>query len=233
MRMDRAERGSQKWIQDLINSNGDLLAGMIRLSLPQLGAKGIIWLSPLQKDDFAEYRDRAFLDRLALQEHAEALGKFWPAQGPQWDGLGRATDGSSYFLIEAKANIPELVSDCGAKSPASQEKIKTSLQNTQRWLKAAPHIDWRTGFYQYANRLAHLFFLREIARVNAFLICLYIVHDTTHQSTELEQWKGALQLQKKLMMGLPKHSLNNLVIDVFIHADEIKMKVEPAKGGAG
>lgn len=224
--MDRAERGSQKLIQDLVNFNGDLLAGMIRQSLPQLGAKEIIWLSPLQEDDFAEYRDRLFLDRLGLQEQAEALRKFWPARGPQWDGLGRTTDGSMYFLIEAKANIPELISNCGAKSPASREKIEASLQRARQWLNATPHISWTTGFYQYANRLAHLFFLREVAQVNAFLICLYLVHDTTHQSTELEQWKGALQLQKELM-GLPRGSLRNLVFTVFVHTDEITKTVGP------
>lgn len=224
--MDRAERGSQKWIQDLVNSNGNLLVGMIRWSLPQLGAKEIILLSPLQEDDFAEYRDGAFLDRLGLQEHTEALSRFWPSRGPQWDGLGRTTDGSTYFLIEAKANIPELISNCGAKSPASREKIEASLQTARQWLNAKPHINWTTCFYQYANRLAHVFFFREILRVNAFLVCLYLVHDTTHQSTELEQWKGALQLQKELM-GLPRGSLKNLVLTIFVRTDEITKTVGP------
>ncbi len=228
VRMDRAERGSQKWIQDLVNADGNLLAGMIRQSFPQPGAKEIIWLSPLQEDDFAEYRDRSFLDRLGLQEHAEALSRFWPSRGPQWDGLGRTTDGRTYFLIEAKANIPELISNCGAKSPASREKIEGSLQRARQWLNAAPHISWTTGFYQYANRLAHLFFLREIARVNAFLICLYFVADGTHQPTELEQWKGALRLQNRLM-GLNKSHLKNLLISLFIHTDEIKKAAQSAE----
>jgi hypothetical protein len=201
------------------------MTGIIQQSLPGLAGKDIVWLSPLQEDDFAKYRDRSFLVRLGLQEPAEALREFWLARGPQWDGLGRAMDGSAYFLIEAKANIPELVSDCGAKSPASQEKIKASLQKTQRWLKATTHIDWTTGFYQYANRLAHLFFLREIARVNAFLIDLYIVHDTTHHPTELDQWRGALQLQRGLM-GLAEDRLNSFVVDVFVHTDEIKKRVK-------
>jgi hypothetical protein len=222
---DKAQRGSQKWIQDIINANGDLLTRLIQQSLPELMAKDIIWLSPLEEDHFAEYLDRSFLDRLGLRHHSEALGEFWPARGPQWDGLGRATDISACFLIEAKANIPELISDCGAKSSSSRERIKASLLKTQLWLKATPHIDWMMGFYQYANRLAHLYFLSEIAGVKAFLICLYLVHDTTHQPTGSEQWKGALQLQKRLM-SLPEHRLNNLVIDVFMNTDEIKKRVE-------
>jgi len=218
---ERATRGSQKWLQDVVNANGSRLADLIQQSRSELAGKEIVWLSPLREDEFAEYRDGSFLDRLGLSKHKPALRTFWPALGPQWDGLGKLTDGSAYFMIEAKANISEIVSNCAAKSPASLQKINDSLRKTQEWIGAEPHIDWTTGFYQYANRLAHLYFLNKIAIERAYLISLYFAHDTTHKPTEMDEWRGAVTLQKTLM-GISEPNVHNFVIDVFLETGKIR-----------
>jgi len=83
-----------------------------------------------------------------------------------------------------------------------------------------PFIDWRQGFYQYANRLAHLFFLREKHQKEAYLIFLYFLNDENHIPTSRDAWGAALQLQKKLM-GLSAKSLAGKVIDIFIDTKEI------------
>lgn len=224
---ERATRGSQKWVQDVVNANGSLLADLIQQSRSELAGKEILWLSPLREDEFAEYRDGSFLDRLGLSKHKPALRTFWPARGPQWDGLGKIKDGSAYFMIEGKANIPEIVSSCAARSPASRQKISDSLRKTQEWIGAQPHIDWTTGFYQYANRLAHLYFLNKIALERAYLIFLYFVHDTTHKPTEINEWRGALTLQKTLM-GISEPNVHDLMIGVFIETGKIRSMLEPA-----
>lgn len=218
---ERANRGSQKWIQDLVNTNAHLLSNQIQLCRKDLLGKEILWISPLQDDNFAEYRDGSFLDKLGLSIHTPALQKFWPARGPQWDGLGKTTDGSVYLLIEAKANIPEIVSNCGANSDKSLKLIKTSLEKTQEWVGAGTHICWTTGFYQYANRLAHLYFLNQIAGVRTYLISLYFVNDTTYIPTESQDWNAALKLQK-ILMGINNKKIHNFVIDIFLNTGEIK-----------
>ena len=162
-----AERGSQKWIQNLVNGASEQLDHAIAGSLTVPLKQPIEWLSPLQVTGYAEYRDIAFLECLGLSQHAAALREFWPMSGPRWDALGRA--GNTYFLVEAKANIPELISDCKASAPQSTERIAAAVRLTQQWLGARPHIDWLTGFYQYANRLAHLYFMREIAKEDAYI----------------------------------------------------------------
>jgi len=81
----------------------------------------------LKDDKFAEYRDRAFLERIGLDELSEELQKFWPKNGPQWDALGRTSDEKAVILVEAKANVPELVSFCGAKDRNSLDTISESL----------------------------------------------------------------------------------------------------------
>jgi hypothetical protein len=214
-------KGSQKWIQDIINDYPKILDALIRKKIVSLSGREICWKSPLKQDDYAEYRDSDFLRQLGLSELDDKLSLFWPKNGPQWDALGRTSDGKAFILVEAKANVPELVSFCGAEYKKSLDTISASLAETRRWLNCRdPHIHWKYGFYQYANRLAHLYFLREKAQKEAYLVFLYFVGDSTHLSTSEEAWNFALELQKKLM-GLPKGSLTGKVVELFINTNEI------------
>jgi hypothetical protein len=56
-----AEKGSQKWIQKLVNEKSDLLNSPIRTQLDLPVTERITWLSPLADDEYAEYQDQAFL----------------------------------------------------------------------------------------------------------------------------------------------------------------------------
>jgi hypothetical protein len=90
-------RGSQRWIQDLINTCPELLNIQIRKGVRNLSGREICWVSPLKQDDFAEYRDADFLRQIGLSELTEKLIQFWPQNGPQWDALGRTSDGKAFF----------------------------------------------------------------------------------------------------------------------------------------
>ena len=129
----KGKRGSLKWIQALVNQRPDLLDRLVRESCGLKPDEAIEWVSPLAEDEYAEYRDASFLRRLGMELGHRPLREFWPRFGPQWDALGR-TDQGAVFLVEAKANIPELVSPAsGAKSPTSIALIDDSL-------KASPTI---------------------------------------------------------------------------------------------
>ena len=78
-----AGRGSQKWIQNLVNRASDQLDRAIAGSLTVPLKQPIEWLSPLQITGYAEYRDIAFLECLGLSQHAAALREFWPPSGPR------------------------------------------------------------------------------------------------------------------------------------------------------
>ena len=216
-------KGSQKWVQKIINFCPSRLNRLIQQEIASLSGREIQWTSPVEQDEFAEYRDAAFLENLDLQEFAEKSEKFWPKMGPQWDALGRTADGEVLILVEAKANVPELVSFCGAKDKESLRTISASLAETQGWLNCRePRVDWKCGFYQYANRLAHLYFLREKAqKEGSYLVFLYFVEDSSHIPTSRDAWNSALKLQKELM-GLSAASLAGKAIEVFINTDDIK-----------
>ena len=81
----QADKGSQYWLQTIINSAPDILDR-------EIGLGEIKWLSPLKKNDFAEYSDLDFLRILKLDRLEQELKNFWPNRGSHWDGLGRVTN---------------------------------------------------------------------------------------------------------------------------------------------
>ncbi len=212
-------KGSLKWIQTLINDFPCILDQHV---INQLGLdyRTINWFSPQKDDNYAEYRDEDFLEILGLKQFKKKLHGFWPKRGPQWDALGRAKKSGPYFLVEAKANIPEIISSSQAKSEKSISKIRNSLSDTQKYLNCQSLMNWESGFYQYANRIAHLYFLRCLCDVDAYLIFLYFINDHTHIPTTRQEWEGALKLQKQLM-GLKIHKLQRYVAGVFIDVNEV------------
>ena len=216
----KATKGSQKWIQLLVNEYRDVFASALERRLATELAEGITWLSPLRYDEYAEYRDVDFLVSLGITGPKVALEEFWPGNGPQWDALGKASETGPFLLVEAKANIPEIASSCAAVSEDSLGLIRRSLQSTQEHLGCSSLIDWTSGFYQYANRLAHLYFLRELNGQDARLVFVYFVNDDTQIPTSLDEWRDALSLQKKLM-GLGKHRLQDAVLELFVDTREL------------
>ena len=221
VRQQEGTKGSLKWIQVLVNDYPSELNREINEFLNRDLDLPIDWLSPRENDQWAEYRDEAFMDILGIKSTKIKLNGFWPKGGPQWDALGRASAEGPYFLVEAKANIPELLSECQAKAPTSLDLIKNSLFETQKYLNCKSQIDWAKGFYQYANRIAHLYYLRCLNNVNAYLVFVYFLNDQTHIPTQRSEWDGAIRIQKQLM-GLSRHKLQNNIIDVFIDVKNIK-----------
>jgi hypothetical protein len=194
-------KGSLKWIQRLAEHHSGLFE-------TELGAKGLLakgdtltWISPLASDEWAEYRDAAFLDRIGCHSLAGKLAAFWPSRGPQWDGLARDSSGQ-IFIIEAKAHRQELASSCQA-GEASLKKISAALEQTKAALGANPAADWLNGHYQYANRLALLRFLLD-NDVKAHLVFLYFTNDAAMGGPRSPaEWEESTAVVKR-HLGLPQ-----------------------------
>lgn len=138
-------KGSQRWLQVAVNRCHAVIDSRIQNTGIELDDP-IVWTSPLENDEFAEYRDATFLKRLGVSLHQRGLVDFWPKSGPQWDAL--AHSGDSVLLIEAKANIREFNgSPCGAKHPKSLAKIRESLKQTRAFLNVESDTDWTRCFY--------------------------------------------------------------------------------------
>ncbi|HXR94345.1 MAG TPA: hypothetical protein VN718_00605 [Rhizomicrobium sp.] len=157
-----------------MNRDNRTLDAAILAQLP--GANEIAWKSPLVSDGYAEYRDGDFLGVLNLSHLAPALEGFWPKRGPQWDALAFSERGD-VLLVEAKAHIPELHSPGSAASPASLNRIKAALAEAASQFGAPADTLWHGEFYQLANRLAHLAWLRKHG-VPAWLVLVNFTGDS-------------------------------------------------------
>ena len=217
-------RGSQRWLQIAVNRCPEVIDSAIAKALNLCPGEEIEWLSPLESDCFAEYRDAKFLKRLGVSLNCRPLKDFWPRKGPQWDGLARS--GDRLLLLEAKANIPELDSTPTGAAGDSRKKIKKALAKTRKFLKVSSETDWSQCFYQYANRLAHLYLLRELNCLDAYLVFVYFVDDRTRlpdqDPVSREAWEGAVSLATK-HLGISPHSqwVSENVKDVFIDVSDM------------
>jgi hypothetical protein len=206
------KRGSLKWIQRAVNANPSVLNNPI---LARIGATRIEWLSPLTSDNYAEYRDRQFLDRLELSHLHQKLRDFWPARGPQWDALGRS-DADDVLLIEAKAHIDELCSPSSASTGESRARIEAALARTAGVLGAAPRAPWIDVFYQLANRIAHLHFLRANG-VKAWLVLVNFVGDSEMDGApgSAAAWEAAYRVVHHVMGLGARHALARQIVHVY------------------
>lgn len=206
-------RGSLKWIQRLIEINPALLTDAIRASVGEQPEWTIQWVSPRKADDWAEYRDGQFLMKVSQSQHVEALATFWPAGGPQWDALGISSL-KDVILVEAKAHFDELISHCGA-GESSRLTIDAALAKTKAALGVPAGTEWASPYYQYANRLAHLHFLRE-HDVKARLVFVYFYGDSDMGGPmSAAEWKQSL-IAVKTQLGIDRPIDKLGVLEIFI-----------------
>jgi len=218
MNIPYAAAGSQRWLQVAVDCAPEVLLHAFR----KAGALGteetIEWKSPLKSDNFTEYRDMSALRLLNAEILPKRpLNEFWPSRGPVWDALGITSTGSR-ILLEAKAHIPEAASPPSQASEKSLALIRHSLEEARRFYAPKATADWSGSLYQYANRLAIHYFLRELNGFPTTLIFLdFLNAREMNGPTDPLEWKEATRLIHALL-GLPanleKHSVFHVCVDV-------------------
>lgn len=217
--------GSQLYLQDLVNNTPEYLNQLIiarGISLATYARQEPRWVSPLAKEDYKEYRDDEFLRPINLAFLYRQLHDFWPRTGPQWDALAtvKGKDGTNgVIIVEAKANIPELGGPtyaCGAESPKSLDKIKQSFTSVKIALGVTLDADWMGDYYQYANRLAHLYFLHVICQVPTWLVYIcFIGGGKVSSPSSAEGWQNELNRRRETLGLRKEHMLTQQIIDIF------------------
>lgn len=219
-----AKRGSQRQLQIQVNSRREEFdRSILALGSLPVGSK-LRWVSPLAEDDFNEYADEEFLLRLDLGQFVGKLKQFWPKGGPCWDGLA-ALEGSSprgVVLVEAKSHISEMAGKCRA-SEKPLRQINQALTETAQDLEVQLTPCWTDGYYQAANRYAHLYFLRKKLDIPTWLIQVYFVNDQSIRHVEtppssIDEWQHALK-QVKARMGFRTQAIP-FSHELFINAVE-------------
>jgi hypothetical protein len=174
--------------------------------------------------NYTEARDGEAFRQLGISPARRALKDFWPQRGPVWDGL--AVVGQECILLEAKAHIPELMSGGTKATAKSLAMIERALERTRKSLAPRSRVDWaRSQFFQYANRLAFLQFLREDNGIPAHLAFIYFTNDDAMEGVgSVEEWRGALRLMEAAL-GLGKHKLSPFVHKIFFDSRSLSTVV--------
>ena len=220
-------RRSQRWVQFFVNERPTLLNDAIRQATRITAKTDIHWRSPLSDDDFAEYFDQAFLDRLRVAPSKISLEKFWPNKGPHWDGLAITSDGE-VILVEAKANIDEFATSPSHAKGKSKVAIMDSLSEVQEFMKIEkarrrPEL-WFNAFYQYTNRIAHLYYLRELNAIPTHLIFLDFINDPDSGRgavKSVDEWKSLVRLAEGCLGIKSRKPLMRYVHHIYLDVGDI------------
>lgn len=221
----RAVKGSRLHLQDLINGEYQINFGQYLMaqshSLENFTDGVFDWKSPLESQNFREYRDAEFLNQVGLSHLKENLSSFWPRLGPCWDALAIVPGKKGrhgIVLVEAKSHVKEVgtsSSACGAK-PKSLGLITASIEVVKDALGVNDDSDWLGKYYQYANRLAHLYWLTS-QNIPVWMVFLYFTGDSEQKGPLIDsEWRDHLSIMKT-KLGLPdKHFLSDRIIEVFL-----------------
>jgi hypothetical protein len=183
----------------------------------------LTWVYPVGAHGEREPQAISFLTG---REDVQTLWKaFWPQRGrlQSWDGVAQLHNGDSveWLLIEAKANAVEFVSPpSGASAKGGRKQIESALSTVKSTLGVHWNYPWLGTYYQYANRLAFLHFMNNIAQVPARLLHVYFTGDRFRDERECPAdaaaWAPLIEA-RRLTLGLPhKHPLSEHLHEAFI-----------------
>lgn len=188
----------------------------------------ICWLdfnfAPNKSWPDAELKGLEFLyDRPGLKAKWE---KFWPTGGGihNWDAVGWIGDGQDreLLLLEAKANLEEMKSDCGAKPSGGLPKIQQAFKKVKTYLGARPEADWEHRYYQAANRIAKLHFLQR-EQIPTRLLFIYFLGDRVPGKDcprTKAGWQTAISAQWEHLDLANAHLLASRVHELFLPISE-------------
>lgn len=223
-------KGSRLRIFQWVQQHREQLELELCRQVPSLGefvmepGSSIKWIAP----DSSGKEIREGLWRLVLPGPSPQEDGFWPAGGPVWDAAGlvggHGDSGVGVVLVEAKAHAAELVSP--RMTPSSYEvdqQRRSALDEAKLAFGVDPSVPWTLTYYQLANRLTFLYYLRMRRRQPAWLINLYFSGDSFRSGgqdivgpKDSNGWRDAIAESKRALGLKPGHQLSEYVADVFL-----------------
>lgn len=227
-----SRRQIREWVCERRQEFEDALAESSSTFRVQL-TSSVNWIAPHATDGLHEYRDELWN---MLASTSPQKDGFWPARGPVWDAAGHVpVEGAlGAVLVEAKSHVGELRSSPTAASGESLETIERALYETKTALGIDPKAPWTGAYYQLANRLAMLHWLRNHADVDAWLFNVYFLGDrfasgdrTIMGPPTVSAWQTEIARAKDVLQIPDNHALVPYAIDVFLPAVPLVAGVDP------
>ena len=180
--MPAAAKGSKQRMREVIDRRQGEVDRRLKEGWPTLAAFKVgplRWLSPVAEHGYRELRDESWV-RADLPAPTPQGDGFWPRRGPVWDGVavvpGVAQNG--VLLVEAKSHEQELKSGESSAAGDSLRQINAALGEAKQHLRVPETVSWPAGYYQLANRLAYLYYLRVRRGIPAWLLFVYFTGDS-------------------------------------------------------
>jgi hypothetical protein len=210
------------------------------------GGNSVEWLdfefskvnTPLKDDK--EFSGLEFIPNAQVQEKWKS---YWAQTGnsQNWDAVGKVhfDNRDEWLLVEAKGHLGEIESNCGATNPTSKKKIFSALGKASQAFgnQSKPVENWLEDYYQYANRLAVLYFLMKecVPAVNARLLFVYFYGENRENlkcPQNDQEWLPAIQ-EMNDWLGVDKGcELAKRIHYLFLPVNPIGSGIRPkSKGG--
>lgn len=125
-------------------------------------------------------------------------------------------------ISQSDASIPEIVSPGTGAQDKLLAQIENSISAVKQFMGVDQEIPWIGKLYQFANRLAHLYLLRELNGVDAYLVFVYFIgDDDVSGPSTIAEWKSAMTVVKRVFGISSRNPLNEYVSEVFIDISEL------------
>jgi len=164
------------------------------------------------------------VDFIGDEEVRSAWATFWPQSGSvqNWDAVGEVRrDGAwEWVLVEAKSYLSEPRTQCQAKERGGLDRIRGAFAEVKSALGVPEAADWLSGYYQYCNRIAALYFLDRIG-VEANLLFVYFLGDQFPDEQKMcpkseSEWRDELEAQALHVALPPNHALAHRIYEIFL-----------------
>lgn len=187
------------------------------------------WDSKMISGD-GEYIQRNFFEKIPEIFTEEVMSKFEKDNfgdklKQNWDGIFWVKD--TVYIVEAKAHLKEIESNCGAGKKSSSI-IEGYFKETREYFEISSANDWTKTYYQMANRVAFLKLLQSHG-VKAKLVNIYFVngyekkikdsdsekyYTIQNKNTSKDQWRECITKEEDYL-GISK-LVGEHIFSVFI-----------------
>ena len=179
-----------------------------------------------------EYKKREFFEKIPQIFTPEILlefknDRFGFKLNQNWDGIFWV--GKVVYIVEAKAHVKEIISDCQSDNKNSLSVIEGYFKETRDYFNISCDNDWKKTYYQMANRLAFLKLLNSHG-VDARLVNIYFIdgyekrikdpdsdkyYTIQNKNTSQEEWETAIT-EEENYLGTSQLR-DKMVLSVFVN----------------
>lgn len=177
-----------------------------------------------------EYKGISFLSAELKETIKNDWKIYWTGNTQNWDGIFLSDE--KIYIVEAKAHLGELKSSFDSSDLENRKKIEYAMKETKEKMGVAEGKNWLGQYYQLANRLAFLNFLRK-NKIESHLVYIYflngyrkrvydgkrLIEQENKNVDTQDEWESAIIEQYK-ELGLMNVNLDDYLFKVFIDCEK-------------